>query len=143
MALVAPLRHATPRTRLVLAVVAASTVLTGVYGFAATLGAGTNSLAAGDRLVASCGPGMTFAYTTGFESGSAGYAVNGIDLSNIPSGCLGKSLSLTLTNSRNQAVGSPVNVTLPASGTVDRIPIDPGSNLIDAAEVSGVSVAVS
>lgn len=113
------------------------------YGFAASLGSSTTGLAAGSQVVASCGSGMTFAYKTTFEAGNSSYAVSGIELSNIPAGCRSKSLSATFYDSSDTPVGSAVGATLTAAGTTQSIAVAPGSNEIDAREVSGVSVVVS
>jgi hypothetical protein len=86
---------------------------------------------------------MTFAYTTAFDPGSSAYAVNGLELTNIPAGCLRKSVSVTFLDSADNATGSAVDGILPASGTTQSISISPSSNPIAAGQVSGVSVVVS
>lgn len=131
------------RTKVVLAAAAASIAFGGVQGFAAWLGAGTEGLGATSRIVGSCGSGLTFGYSATFDTGISGYAVDRLELSNIPAGCLGKTLTATFYNSRSSADGSAVSATLPATGTTQTIPIDPSSNTIDAGRVSGVSVVVS
>ena len=133
----------TRKSRFVVAAVVATVAFSGVYAFAASLGVSTSGLGADTKVVASCGTGMTFAYTTSFYSGVPGYAVNGVNLTNIPSGCLGKSLSVTFTNGSNNAVGSAVAATLPATGTTQSIAITPSANTIDASAVTGVAVTVS
>jgi hypothetical protein len=135
--------NATRKTRFVLAMVAAATVFASVYGFAASLGVSTSGLGADTKVVASCGTGMTFAYTTAYYSGVPGYAVNGVNLSNIPSGCLSKNLSVTFYNGSSNAVGSAITATLPASGTTQSISVTPSANTIDASAVTGVAVTVS
>jgi hypothetical protein len=94
-------------------------------------------------VIASCGSGLTFAYTTEFSTGSSGYTINNLNLSNIPAGCLSKSLSVTFYDSSNKTVGSAVSATLPASGTTQTISIAHSQNAIQASQVSGVSVVVS
>ncbi len=111
-------------------------------GFAASLGTGTGGLGATSKIVGACGSGLTFGYTTTFDPAISGYAVNGIALSNIPVGCLRKSLIATFF-AGDHAIGSEVAVTLPAAGTAESIPIDPSSDTIDAGQVSGVAVVVS
>jgi hypothetical protein len=135
-------RRATNTTKLVLAAIVACMVFGGVNGFAASFGTGTGGFAAGDSLVASCGNGMTFAYATAFNEETSGYVVEGINLSNIPSGCLGRSVSVTF-DSGNNTVGSAVAAILPASGTTQSIVIPPNSKTIDASQISGVSVVIS
>lgn len=115
----------------------------GAYGFAASHRLGSTALAAGSEVIASCGSGMTLAYTTAYSAASSGYAVTGIELSNIPAGCQSKSLSATFQDSSGAAVGSAVGATLTAAGTAQSIVVVPGSNPIDAGRVSGVSVVVS
>jgi hypothetical protein len=112
-------------------------------GFAASLGTGTGGLGATSKIVGACGSGLTFGYTTTFDPGISGYAVNGIEVSNIPAGCLDKSLTATFYGSDANATGSAVSATLPTTGTTQTIPIDPSSNTIDAGQFSGVSVVVS
>ena len=133
----------TRKSRFVVAAVVATVAFSGVYAFAASLGVSTSGLGADTKAVASCGTGLTFAYTTSYYSGVPGYAVSGINLSNIPSGCLSKSLSVTFYNGSNNAVGSAVAATLPATGTTQSIAITPSANTIDASAVTGVAVTVS
>ncbi len=133
----------TKTSKLVLATVVSVTVFGSVYGFAASLGISTSGLGADNKVVASCGSGMTFAYTTSYYSALPGYAVNGINLTSIPAGCLGKSLAVTFSDSGNAALGTQVTATLPASGTTSTVSITPSSNDIDASKVDNVSVVVS
>lgn len=129
-------------SKLLLATVMSVTVFGSVYGFAASLGISTSGLGADNKVVASCGSGMTFAYTTSYYSGLPGYAVNGINLSSIPAGCYGKSLAVTFSDSNNAALGSEVTATLPSAAT-GSVSITPSSNSIDASKVANISVVVS
>jgi hypothetical protein len=129
-------------TRLVLAALAASIAFAGVHGFAASFGAASDGLGATSRMVASCGTGLTLAYTTAFDPGISGDIVNGIDLSNIPAGCLGKTVSVEFTKG-DEAVGSAVRATLPASGTTQTVSVATSSNVIDASQIHAISVVVS
>lgn len=112
-------------------------------GFAASQGLSTTGLAAGSEVIASCGSGMTLAYTTAPSAAGSGYAVTGLELANIPAGCQSKSLSATFQDSSGAAVGSSIDVTLTAVGTTQSIAVSPSSNTIDADRVDGVSVVVS
>lgn len=136
-------RHTRPTTRLVLAAAAASIAFAGVHGFAASFGAGSAGLGATSRMVASCGTGLTLAYTTTFDASISAYAVDGIHLSNIPAGCLDKSFSVSFYEGHDNVRGSAVLATLPSSGSTQSIAVDPGSNTIDAGRISGISVVVS
>jgi hypothetical protein len=135
--------HGTLTARLVVAALAAVVSFLGAYSFAAIFGSSTTGLGAGNKVIASCGSGMTFAYSTAFHAADSDYVVNGIELSNIPAGCQRKSLSASFYDSNGTTVGSAVGATLPASGTTQSIAISPSSNAIDAREVSGVSIVVS
>lgn len=129
-------------SKLALASVAAVAVFGGVYGFAASLGITTSGLGADNKVVASCGSGMAFSYTTTYYSGLPGYAVNGINLASIPAGCYGKSLAVTFSDGSNNALGSQVTATLPSAAT-GSVSITPATNDIDASKVANVSVVVS
>ncbi|HZS30075.1 MAG TPA: hypothetical protein VFA37_02340 [Gaiellaceae bacterium] len=129
--------------RLALSVLAAVVVFAGVYAFAASAGVRAGDFGANARIVASCGSGMTFTYTTAFDSGISGYAVDGIDVSRIPAGCRGEQLSVNFYDDGDEVGGSPLTVSLPASGTTEEIPVDPGTHTIAVSRVSGVSVVVS
>lgn len=130
-------------SKLLLATVMSVTVFGSVYGFAASLGVSTSGLGADNKVVASCGSGMTFAYTTAYSATQPGYAVNGISLSNIPAGCLSKNLAVTFSDGSNAALGSQVTAALPATGTTSTVSITPATNDIDASKVANVSVVVS
>jgi len=136
-------RHSRPRHLAAILAFALAALLSVGIAEAASFGTGTSALHAGNKMIASCGQGMEFAYTTSFDNGIPGYAVNGINLSNIPASCLSKKFSATFYNGSNNAVGSAISSTLPASGTTQSISITPSSNTIDASLVTGVSVVVS
>jgi hypothetical protein len=129
-------------SKLLLATVASVTVFGSVYGFAASMGISTSGLGADNKVVAACGSGMTFSYTTTYYSGIPGYAVNGINLASIPAGCYGKSLAVTFSDGSNNALGSQVTATLPSAAT-GSVAITPATNGIDASKVANVSVVVS
>jgi hypothetical protein len=125
------------------AAAAASIVFGGIQGFATSLGTGTGGPGATSRIVAACGSGLTLGYTTTFDRGISAYAVDRIELSNIPVGCLDKSLTATFYGGDANATGYAVSATFSTAGTTQTIPIDPNWNTIDAGQVSGVSVVVS
>jgi hypothetical protein len=129
--------------KFLLAVLVAGIVSGTAYAFAATLGVSTHGLGAGSAPAAACGSGLALTYTTEFDAGISGYAVDGVEVSDIPAACLSRQLSVTFDDSRNIADGSAVDATLPASGTTESIPIAPSSNTIDAAQIGGVSVVIS
>jgi hypothetical protein len=130
-------------TTFVIAALAALAATAGGYGFAASLASSATGLAAGSRVIASCGSGMTVAYTTAFDAADSSYAVSGIELSNIPAGCRGEMLSATFYDDSGATVGSAVGATLTTAGTSQSIAIAQSSNRIDASLVGGVAVVVS
>jgi hypothetical protein len=127
-------------TKMLVAAVAALVVFAGVYGFAASLGMTSNGLGAGSSVVSACGTGINAAYTTAYASSIPGYSVSQVNLSSIPSTCLGKSYKIQLTGTAGAAVGSEMSGTLPASGTTANIST---SGTVDASQVTGISVVVS
>ena len=134
------IRRATRTTRMVLAAIAAVVVFASTYGFAASLGLTTAGLGAGSSVVAACGTGIQAAYTTTYAAGIAGYSVDHVNLSSIPSNCLSKSYKIQLTGASGVAVGAEMSGTLPASGTTASIAT---SGTPDASLVTGVSVVIS
>jgi hypothetical protein len=110
---------------------------------AASQGSSTSGFGTDTKVIGSCGSGIAFADTTTYDSGIAGYAVNGINLSNIPAGCLHKSLSVTFYNDSKTPVGSTVTTSLPSTGTTESIPVTPSTNTIETSLVTGISVVVS
>jgi hypothetical protein len=125
---------------MIVALVVASIVFAGVYGFAASLGITSNGLGAGNAVVAACGTGINAAYTTAYASGIPGYSVSQVNLTNIPAACLSKSYRIQLTGAAGAAVGAEMTGTLPASGTTANIAT---SGNVDASLVTGVSVVIS
>jgi hypothetical protein len=131
------------KARLVIAALAAFVALVCNYGFGTSRGSSATGLAVGNKVIASCGNGMTFAYTTAFDGTDSSYAVSGIELSHIPAACRSQSLSATFYDSSGAVIGSGVDATLTSAGTTQSIAIALGSNNIDAKHVSGISVVVS
>jgi len=134
------LRKATRTTKIVVALVVASIVFAGVYGFAASLGITSSGLGAGNAVVAACGTGTTVSYTTAYAAGIPGYSVTQVNLASIPAGCLSRPYRIQLTGAAGAAVGAEMTGTLPASGTTATIAT---SGNVDASAVTGVSVVIS
>lgn len=135
-----PLKRLAKR-RMVFALVLALTIFGAVYGFAATLNVGTDSLSAGNATVASCQASgtPTGTYTVAYDSTIPGYkvatvVVTGLDNTN----CNGKAISATLTGAANANLAT-ITGTVPASGNLT---LTPGSS-VSAAAVTGVSVAIN
>ena len=129
------------KRRTLFAAVLALTIFGAVYGFAATLNVGSNSLSAGNVAVASCQASgtPTGTYTTAYDSTIPGYkvatvVVTGLDTTN----CNGKAISVTLTGAANANLAT-ITGTVPSSGNLT---LTPGST-VSAASVTGVSVAIA
>ena len=129
------------KRRTLFAVVLALTIFGAVYGFAATLPVGSNSLSAGNVVVASCQVTgtPTGTYTTAYDSTIPGYKVatvivTGIDDTN----CTGRAISVTLTGAASANLATITGV-VPATGNLT---LTPGSS-VSAAAVTGVSVAIN
>jgi hypothetical protein len=127
---------------LIAAGIAACVAFLASTGLAGTGGESRSGFWADTKMIGSCGSGMKLGYTTEFNTGLSEYVLRGIELSNIPTSCRGKGVSLTLYDTAGNAVGSAVDVTLPTSGTTRNISIIPASNPIAASRVAGVSAVV-
>jgi hypothetical protein len=130
------------KRRVLFASVLALTIFGAVYGFAATLGVSTNTLSAGNATVASCQTGsVTGTYTTAYDSTIPGYKVTGVTVTGISSACAGKTVSATLTDSSNNAIGTAMTGTAPVGGGT--LALTAPSAITSAANVAGVSVAIN
>jgi len=130
------------KRRTLFAAVLALTIFGAVYGFAATLNVGTNTLSAGNATVASCQVTgtPTGTYTTAYDTATAQYKVatvivTGLDDTN----CNGKAVSVTLTSASGATNLATMTGTVPSSGNLT---LTPGST-VAAANVTGVSVAIN
>jgi hypothetical protein len=127
--------------RTLFASILALTIFGAVYGFAATLNVGTNTLSAGNATVASCQQTgtPTGTYTTSYNSTIPGYAVASVIVTGLDNtNCNGKAISVTLTGAGNTSLAT-FSGTVPASGNLT---LTPGS-VVSAAGVLGVSVALN
>jgi hypothetical protein len=126
------------KRRTVVALVLALTIFGAVYGFAATLSVGANTLSAGNASVASCETASaTGTYTVAYDSTLGGYKVATVNVTGIDAGCNTKNISVTLTGASNANLNT-------ISGTIagTSIALTPGAT-VSAALVTGVSVAIN
>jgi hypothetical protein len=130
------------KRRTVVAVVLALTIFGAVYGFAATLSVGANTLSAGNASVASCETvgTPTGTYTVAYDSTVPGYKVATVTVTGLDAGCATKAISATLTGAANANLGTITGV-VPAGG--GSLLLTPGATAIPAASVTGVSVAIN
>src|SRR5438309_11716465 len=89
------------KKRTLLSLVLALTIFGAVYGFAATLNVGANTLSAGNAAVASCEPSgtPTGTYTLGHDTTNKAYDVSGVTVTGLDATCAGKTVSVTPTRS--------------------------------------------
>ena len=129
------------KRRTLFAVVLALTIFGAVYGFAATLNVGANTLSAGNASVASCqATGTpTGTYTVAYDSTLGGYKVGGVTVTGLDAGCATKAISVTLTGAANANLNTIAGV-VPAGG--GSLALTPGAT-VAAASVTGVSVAIN
>lgn len=129
-------------SKTILALTLALTVFGAVYGFAATLNVGANTLSAGNASVASCQASgtPTGTYSVAYDTTLAAYEVSGVTVTNLDSGCAGKAISVTLTGSSGATNLGTITGTVPVGG--GSLALSPSST-ISAASVSGVSVAIN
>ncbi len=129
------------KRRTLFAAVLALTIFGAVYGFAATLSVGSNSLSAGNAVVASCQVTgtPTGTYTTGYDQTLGAYKVASIVVTGVDdTNCSGRAISVTLTGASNTNLGTITGV-VPATGNLT---LTPGTT-VSAALVTGVSVAIN
>jgi len=129
------------KKRTVFSIVLALTIFGAVYGFAATLNVGANTLSAGNASVASCQASgtPTGTYAVAYDSTLGGYKVSGVTVTGLDAGCATKAVSVTLTGAANANLASLAG-TVPAGG--GSLALTPGST-VSAASVTGVSVAIN
>ena len=129
------------KRRTLFAVVLSLTIFGAVYGFAATLNVGSNSLSAGNVAVSSCQVTgtPTGTYTTAYDTATAGYKVASVIVTGLDNAnCSGKAISVTLTDTSNASLATITGV-VPGTGNLT---LTPGST-VSAAAVTGVSVAIA
>jgi hypothetical protein len=131
------------KRKTIFAVVLALTIFGAVYGFAATLNVGANSLSAGNASVASCQQTgtPTGTYAVAYDTATAAYKVSTVTVTGLDTtNCANKAISVTLTGNSGATNLATITGTVPSSGTT--LTLTPGST-VSAASVSGVSVAIN
>lgn len=130
------------RKRLVLAIVVGGIVFSTVYGFAATLTVSTTNLSAGNAAVASCTASVSASYSVAYDSTLPGYRVSQVTVSGI-TGCTSRTIVVDLTDTNNNSLFETTPYTITSSDvTAGHVNLTVTGH-INAATVTGVSVAVT
>lgn len=130
------------KRRTLFAIVLALTIFGAVYGFAATLNVGANTLSAGNATVASCETSTaTGTYSVAYDTTAAAYTVSGVTITGLDAACAGKAVSATLTNNSGSTNLSTITGTVPVGG--GSLALGAPASTVTASAVSGVSVAIN
>ncbi|HEY3211250.1 MAG TPA: hypothetical protein VGL18_15965 [Actinomycetota bacterium] len=131
--------------RLLVALLIGGAVFAGVFGVAASLGVTSDSLGAGNSVVAACQAGtVSVSYTPSYSaSAPAGYRATTVTVGNIdtsPSACGGKAIQVTLTGpgGSNASLGEQTGTT-PTSGSSMSFTFAS----VSASDVTGVHVVIA
>ena len=125
--------------RSLLALLAGVVVFGAVLGLAASLNLTTDTLGAGNAVVAACQvPALNTSYTSTYAAGQPGYQVTTVTVSGVAAGCQNKAYKLTLSGvgASNASLGEQTGTT-PAAATFT------GAFTVNAASVTGVSLVIS
>jgi hypothetical protein len=137
------------RRKLALASVAGALMFVSVYAFAASLNVSSQTLGAGNSVVASCIPSpansVTISYQTTYDSTIPGYRVSQVTINGVLPACANKNVAVTLTNASNVSLGE-VTTTLgasPPSSVAIAVPASGAPFPVSAANVTGVHVVIA
>jgi hypothetical protein len=127
------------KKKLAIAVAAGATIFGGVYGLAASLSLTSDSLGAGQAVVAACqSTAVNATYAPAYASTVPGYSVATVTLTGLTSSCYGKAYRVTLSDGSNASLAEATGTT-PSTGStvVATFPT------LSAASVQGIAVVIS
>ena len=125
--------------KLAVALAGGATVFGGVYGLAASLSLTSDSLGAGQAVVAACqSTALNATYTSTYSATVPGYQVTTVTLTGLTSTCYSKAYKITLSGASGTSLGEATG-TAPASGTT----IAATFTGVSAASVTGVAAVIS
>ena len=129
------------KRRTLFALVLALTIFGAVYGFAATLSVGANTLSAGNAQVAACQTGQAKGtYAIAYDTTQKAYEVSGVTVTGLDAtNCANKTVSVTLTGTNGTAI---LGSTMTGTVTATTLALTPSSTVL-ASDVTGVSVAIN
>jgi hypothetical protein len=130
------------KRKTIFALVLALTIFGAVYGFAATLNVGANTLSAGNASVASCETNTaTGTYAVAYDTATTAYKVSGVTITGLDAACAGKAVSATITSDSGGTNLGTLTGIVPVGG--GSLVLGAPTGTIGAASVSGVSVAIN
>ena len=134
--------------RLIIGLAIGVAVFAATFGMAASLGGlDTNDLGADDAVVAACepttAPHPTATYTAVYNTtGSAGYKVDDIVITNVDNACDGQTLKVTLTGTGGTSLEQPTQVSIPSDSGSTTVTVPAGETTL-AESVLGIHVLIA
>lgn len=127
------------KKKLILTAVAGATVFGGVYGLAASLNLTSDSLGAGQSVVAACQAGaLNATYSSTYAGSVPGYTVTTVTLAGLTSSCYNKAYRLTLSDGGNASLAETTGTT-PGTGST----VAATFSNVNAASITGVALVIS
>ena len=127
------------KKKIILGVVAGATVFGGVYGLAASLGLTSDTLGAGQTVVASCqSTPVRATYSPTYDATVPGYSSTTVTITGLAAGCLNKAYRVTLTDATNASLGEATGTT-PTSGTSMAVTF----TSVSATTIGGLAAVIS
>ena len=116
-----------------------ATIFGGVYGLAASLSLTSDSLGAGQSVVAACqSTAMRATYLSSYSATTPGYDTTTVRITGLTSTCYGKAYSVTVTDASNASLAQATGTT-PSTGTSFDVTLTNDS----AASIGGVAMVIS
>jgi 1-aminocyclopropane-1-carboxylate deaminase/D-cysteine desulfhydrase-like pyridoxal-dependent ACC family enzyme len=126
--------------RTLIALMAGVMTFGAAYGLAAGLNLTSDTLGAGDTVVAACQSGtLTATYSSSYSSSLPGYEVGTVTVTGMAASCHSKAYKVTLYGSGNASLGEATGTT-PASGSSFAATF---ASPVSAAALTGLSVVIS
>ena len=127
------------KKQLIGALVGGATIFGGVYGLAASLSLTSDSLGAGQAVVAACqATAMNATYSSTYSSSTPGYNATTVTITGLTSSCYSKAYKVTVSDASNASLAESTGTT-PSSGSTIVVTLTNDS----AASVGGVAVVIS
>jgi hypothetical protein len=127
------------KKKLALALACGATIFGGVYGLAASLSLTSDSLGAGQSVVAACqSTAMRATYLSSYSATTPGYNTTTVRITGLTSTCYSKAYSVTVADGSNVSVAEASGTT-PSTGSSFDVTLTNDS----AAIIGGVAMVIS